>query len=195
MIGRLRGELALVSGGLALLDVQGVGYEVTVPLSILPELPSIGEPVTLVIRQIFREDSVSLYGFSNWQQRNLFDLLLDVKGCGPKFAMALLGTLGPQAIAQAIQINDTHALSRAPGIGPRLAERIALELKDKIQEHIFEVKVASQPVQSRGEDDLVSALLALGYRRFEAESAAQAAKESASGLEEQLKHALQALKK
>lgn len=197
MIGRLQGKLAAISGGFALVDINGVGYEVTIPLSILPELPTVGESVTLIIRQIFREDSVSLYGFANLPQRSLFDLLLDVKGCGPKFAMALLGTLGPDAIARAIQMNDSRTLSRAPGVGPKLAERICLELKDKIQEHIFDTTItqrAEKPL-TRDEDELVEALLGLGYRRFEAESAAQTAREATDDLQSQIKFALQSLKK
>lgn len=195
MIGSLRGKLATISGGFALIDVNGVGYEVTIPLSILPELPSVGEDVKFVIRQIFREDSVNLYGFANHQQRGLFDLLIGVKGCGPKFAMALLGTLGPEAIAQAIQMNDAKALAKAPGIGPKLGERIALELKDKIQDHIFEIKINSRSSPQPADDELVDALIGLGYRKFEAESAALTARESADDLQSQIKFALQALKK
>ena len=171
MIGRLRGDLVELEGSLALVDVGGVGYEVTVPESVLVQFPNLGESVELLIRQIIREDGVTLYGFLLSFQRRLFDLLLSVKGCGPKVGLALIGQVGEDAVASAIIAQDPRVLARATGVGARLAERIILELKDKVSEESFQRRILSAtPVRkiTAPADELVDALLALGYRRTEA---------------------------
>src|SRR5437016_3561409 len=132
MIGRLCGVLLEASGGMVLVDCGGVGYEVLVPESVMLQMPCVGERVELRIRQVFREDDVSLYGFLEPFQRRLFDLLLTVKGCGPKIGLSLIGQLGEDAVCGAILTQDARALSRATGVGARLAERIILELKEKM---------------------------------------------------------------
>ncbi len=199
MIGRLRGELVEVEGSLAVVDAGGVGYEVMLPEAVLALLPAPGERVDLLIRQIFREDGVSLYGFLEPFQRRLFDLLLSVKGCGPKVALALIGQLGEDSVASAILAADARVLARATGVGPRLAERIVLELKDKMAEEAFQRKLVAASSATRkkapASDELVDALLNLGYRRTEAEAAADDARERAEGVEEQLRHALRALQR
>ncbi len=196
MIGRLRGELLDVENGMAVVDAGGVGYEVQLPDAVIVQLPMIGERVDLLIRQIFREDGVSLYGFMLPFQRRLFDLLLSVKGCGPKVGLALIGQVGEDAVATAILGQDSKTLTRATGVGARLGERIILELKDKIQEESFlrKVTAATAPVKRvLPSDELVDALLGLGYRRGEAESAAGEAKEQATDVQEQLRIALRLL--
>jgi len=199
MIGRIRGELVEAAGGWVTVDVGGVGYEVAIPDSVWLQLPPVGEEVSLRIRQVFREDSVTLYGFINAWQRRLFDLLNEVKGCGPRIALALIGQLGEETVAGAIAGQDPKALARATGVGPRLAERIVLELKDKILEENLArlVDQASAParaaVNGSTNDELVEALLALGYRRTEAEAAAREAKGQAGTVEEQIKVALRSL--
>ncbi|MEJ5170641.1 MAG: Holliday junction branch migration protein RuvA, partial [Fimbriimonadales bacterium] len=192
MIARLRGELLEVGDGVVVVEAGGVGYEVMVPDSVLLALPPVGERVDLTIRQVFREDGVALYGFAEPFERRLFDLLLEVKGCGPKIGLALLGQLGADAVAGAIQAQDTRALCRATGVGPRLAERIALELRDKIQEEALarKARTASRRPTAAPDDELVDALLSLGYRRAEAEAAAEQARAQAEGVEEQLRIAL-----
>ena len=193
MIGRLRGELLELDGGLATVECCGVGYEVLVPESVALQLPAISEYVDLRIRQVFREDGVTLYGFTEIFQRRLFDLLLSVKGCGPKIGLALIGQLGEQAVAGAIIAQDSRALSRATGVGPRLAERIILELKDKMAEESL-LRKATDAMPRRAavslDDDLVDALVALGYRRPEAEIAARDAREESSDLQSQIKIAV-----
>lgn len=199
MIGRLRGELIELDGNLVVVECGGIGYEVSVPDSVLLKMPLPGQEVILLTRQIFREDGVTLYGFLESFQRRLFDLLMTVKGCGPKVALSLLGSVGEDAVAGAILAGDARVLARATGVGARLAERIILELKEKVGEDQFQrrvlagagVAVTRQPVA----DELVDALLALGYRRNEAESAASNARENADNVEEQIKHALRTLKK
>lgn len=196
MIGRLHGHLVEVEGNIALIDVSGVGYEVMLPELVLMRLPAPGELVDLRIRQIFREDGVSLYGFLEPFQRRVFDLLIEVKGCGPKIGLALIGQVGEEAVAAAILAQDARALARATGVGPRLAERIILELKDKMAGEAFQRRVeASLPSKAVVEDELVDALLALGYRRSEAETAATEAREQADGVEDQIRIALRSLKR
>lgn len=196
MIGRLRGELVEVESGVALIDVGGVGYEVSVPESVLVELAAPGNEVQVLIRQIFREDGVSLYGFATAFQRRLFDLLMTVKGCGPKVGLSLL-TIGEEIVASSILAQDARSLSRATGVGPRLAERIILELKEKIAEETFQrkvlVAVADRRAQASPKDELVDALLALGYRRQEAEIAANEARSQADTVQDQLRIALREL--
>jgi Holliday junction DNA helicase RuvA len=163
-------------------------------------MPEVGEQVDLRIRQVVREDSITLYGFLEPYQRRLFDLLMNVNGCGPKIALALIGQLGEEAVSAAILAQDAKALSRANGVGQKLAERVILELKDKIAEESLYRKVESA-LSSRAvarppiEDTLIDALLALGYRRSEAETAAREAREAADGVEDQLRHALRTLSK
>ncbi len=149
------------------------------PQSVLVHLPGLGEESTLLTRQIFREDGVSLYGFTNAFQRRLFDLLLDVKGCGPKVALSLLGTLGEEGIVDAITAEDARVLARAPGVGPRLGERIILEIRDKVLEEAATRRLESSGSPSapitNADEELIVALLGLGYRRTEAEKAASGA--------------------
>lgn len=197
MIGRLRGELLDIGAGMVLVDAGGVGYEVLVPESVLVQMPPIGESVDLTIRQVFREDGVTLYGFLEPFQRRIFDLLTEVKGCGPKIGLSLVGQLGADAVANSILVQDARALTRAQGVGPRLAERIILELKDKMQEESLTRKVAGaarpRAVIATETDDLVEVLLTLGYRRQEAEAAARDARQQVGTMEEQLKYALRIL--
>ena len=198
MIGRLRGELLVIEGAMVVVDAGGVGYEVLVPDAVIIQLPQIGERVDLLIRQIFREDGVSLYGFLKPFQRRLFDLLLSVKGCGPKVGLALIGQVGEDSVASAILAQDVKVLVRATGVGARLGERIILELKDKIQEEAFLRKIENaSPVRKPAipTDELVDALLSLGYRRNEAEGAASEAREQANDVQDQIKIALRLLQR
>lgn len=197
MIGRIRGELIEVGNGLSLVECGGVGYEVHVPDSVAALLVP-GAEVVLLTRQTFREDAVVLYGFTEPFQRRLFDLLLGVTGCGPKASMALIGQLGEEAVATAILAGDARVLRRATGVGAKLAERILLELKDKIEEESFMRKVgaATKPAKKAPvEDELVDALVALGYRKTEAEAAAERARETAEDVPGQIRAALSLLTK
>lgn len=200
MVGRLRGELLDVQGAIAVVDAGGVGYEVLLPESVAFQLPPVGEFVDLTIRTVVREDSITLYGFLTGHERRLFDLLTEVNGCGPKSALALIGQLGEETVTASILSQDAKTLTRAPGVGPKLADRIILELKEKIAQENLHRKLerAMLPkaaVRAGKEDTLVEALLALGYRRQEAEAAAHEAREQVDGVEEQLKVALRGLVK
>lgn len=180
-------------------DVGGVGYEVMVPEVVLMQLPAPGEPVEMLTRQIFREDGVTLYGFLIPFQRRLFDMLLTVQGCGPKAALALIGQLGEDAVAGAVLAQDARVLTRATGVGPKLGERIILELKAKMQEEalVRKIEAATSPKRKTAEptDELIDALLALGYRRNEAEAAANEAREQSENVPDQLRHALRLLQR
>ena len=197
MIGRLQGELVEVLAGTALIECGGVGYEVLVPESVLAQLPLPGESVTLIIRHVFREDGQSLYGFLSTFQRRLFDLLTEVKGCGPKIGLSLIGQLGEDAVATGIQAQDPKLLARASGVGPRLAERIILELRDKINQELVLQKLGGERravVHAPNDSEVVEALLALGYRRQEAEAAATSVAEGAA-VQDQIREALRSLRK
>lgn len=194
MIARLQGRLIDAREGLVVIDCHGVGYEVHVPASLLVQLPGEGHEATLWIRQIIREDDQSLYGFPSLESRKVFDLLREVKGCGARISIAILDTLGPDGAIAAIASSDAKALTKTSGVGPKLGERIILELKDKVG--IIPGKVSS-PVSAAAPppDELVEALMALGYRRGEAEEAAGPAREESDDTAEQIKAALRRLKK
>ena len=174
MIARLRGELLESGGGRVVVDAGGVGYEVDVAESVLVALPGLGERVDLHIRQVFREDGTSLYGFLEAFDRRMFDLVTEVKGCGPKVALSLLDTLGADGVAGGIGAQDAKSLTRASGVGMRLAERIILELKEKVQAETLMRRSgsATRTKAAPPDDELVEALMALGYRRPESEKAA-----------------------
>lgn len=197
MIARLRGEILEVGDSRLVVDVAGVGYEVAVA-NVL-EFPAEGESADLYVRQVFREDGIFLFGFFCALDRTVFDLLTEVKGCGPKVALSLLGQLGASGVTEAILSQDSRALVKANGVGPKLAERILLELKDKAAQVRFEGRamalVQTGTAQRRGLVDgpVVEALLALGYKRSEAESAARDASNEGESIEEQIKVALRGL--
>lgn len=193
MIGLLRGTVVEIEGNLVLLEVGGVGYEVIVADSALSKLAPHSEAV-LYTRQIFREDGVTLCGFLDRSDRRVFDLLLEVKGCGPRVAQALIGQVGADLVSTSIIANDAKTLCRATGVGQRLAERIILELRPKIEKGAFVLSGGVAVVVSSPDRDLVEALATLGYRRPDAELAATKV-DSGLALDERIKIALQLLKK
>lgn len=196
MIVRIRGEVLEVTGQTVTVEAGGLGYEVFMPVSSLARLQR-GDQVDLPLRQITREDGSSLYGFSDLTERTVFDLLTQVKGCGAKIALAALGSLGAEGVCICIGSQDAKGLARTPGIGPRLAERIIVELKDKVGEVASGVRVTSLPTITASvtapEDELLAALMSLGYRRGDAERAASTADPEAP-IEERLRQALKAMR-
>lgn len=173
MIGRLTGYFVGLEGDTLLLDVQGVGYEVRVPQSVRAQLPALGEMLTLHVRTLFsEEEGLMLFGFTELAQRKLFDLLLRVSGVGPKMAMNLLSAAEPEALARAIARKDTRYLRSLPGVGAKLAERMALELADKVAEFAFERKIERLEAASRTSqidlEALAEGLVQLGYSRRDA---------------------------
>jgi Holliday junction DNA helicase RuvA len=200
MIARLRGVLLEAGLGRVVVEAGGVGYEVHIAESTLRLLPQEGEQVDLYTRQLTREDGSTLYGFLDPFQRTVFDMLMEVKGCGPKTGLGLLGEAGAESVCAAILAGDTRALARAPGVGPRLAARIALELKERVEHETLLRKLPTPAGAGRravpsAEDEVVEALMALGYRRQEAERAAAGAHDGAGSVEDRLKLALRELQR
>jgi Holliday junction DNA helicase RuvA len=177
MIGRLKGILVNKQPPWILLDVQGVGYEVEVPLSTLFDLPANGQEATLLIHTVVREDAFLLYGFSREIERKLFRYLLKVTGVGAKLALGVLSGMNAEEFAGAIARNDIAALIRLPGIGRKTAERLVIEMRDRLAEGFFEGVAADAPVGQVGriaplagaDQEAMSALEALGYKPAEAQ--------------------------
>lgn len=168
MIARLAGTVVDRDGEHLVIDVHGVGYEVAVPGALLLDAAK-GEPLTLMIRTVVREDAFLLYGFPSAQEREAFDLLRGVSGVGPKVAMAVLSTLTVPALARAIAQDDISALARAPGVGKRTATRLALELKDKLPAELPLFAAAAPKADPA--DPLPLALARLDYRKSEIDAA------------------------
>jgi Holliday junction DNA helicase RuvA len=171
MIGYLKGTLLRVTPGVVLLDVGGVGYELHTPLSTYYEVQKLGEKGTAAfhVHTHVREDALLLFGFHTEGERRLFEKLISVSGIGPKLAQTALSGMSSEDLASAIAQADVRRLSTIPGVGKKTAERMALELKDKMGEiPTKELLAHTAPLDS----DLVSALVNLGYKRTAAEKAA-----------------------
>ncbi|GAB5373892.1 MAG: Holliday junction branch migration protein RuvA [Acuticoccus sp.] len=180
MIGRLKGTVAEL-GEVAIVDVGGVGYEVHMPTRDLAAL-AVGDAVTLVIETVVREDMIRLYGFREAAARDWFRLLQSVQGVGAKVALAVLSVLTPDALSAAVMGGDLAAIQRAPGVGKRVAERIASELRGKAPAPAIVIApLASKPAtpQDAHLADAVSALVNLGYDEANARNAVAAARADA----------------
>ena len=173
MIARLRGRLDAIDEGHAVIDVGGVGYLVACATRTLAALPRPGEPVDLLIETQVRDDSITLYGFRTTAERRWFRLLQTVQGVGARVALGILSALGPDELAHAVAAQDKAALARASGVGPRLAGRIASELKDRLSElpGVAGGALPTAPALGGPADDAVSALVNLGYGRSDAHAA------------------------
>lgn len=169
MIGRLTGLLAEKNPPQILLDVQGVGYEVDVPMSTFYNLPANGEKVTLLIHMIVREDGHLLYGFLSEDERAVFRQLLRINGVGARIALAVLSGMSVHELAQAVSLQEAGRLIKVPGIGKKTAERLLLELRDRLPKAAVagvRLNMGSAPLHAPS-DDILSALLALGYNERE----------------------------
>ncbi|MCF5226930.1 Holliday junction branch migration protein RuvA [Pseudomonas syringae] len=185
MIGRLRGAIAEKQPPHLVLDVNGVGYELEVPMTTLYRLPHVGETVTLHTHLVVREDAHLLYGFYEKRERELFRELIRLNGVGPKLALALMSGLEVDELVRCVQAQDTSALTRIPGVGKKTAERLLVELKDRFK--AWESLPGTFTLVSNGpnhedpvasaESDAVSALISLGYKPQEASKAVSAIKE------------------
>ncbi|MER3403360.1 MAG: Holliday junction branch migration protein RuvA [Armatimonadota bacterium] len=173
MIARLTGVLVGMEGDHVVIEANGVGYEVHIPQSRRAALPALGELVTLHIRTLYDDnEGLMLFGFTDLGQRRLFDLLLRVSGVGPRMAMNLLSASEPQVLARALARKDTRYLRSLPGVGAKLADRLVLELADKVAEFAFERQIERLEAAARtGQidlDALAEGLVQLGYTRREA---------------------------
>ncbi len=171
MIGKLKGFVDSVLNDALLLDVQNVGYIVNVPSYILHKV-KLGDEVILYIEHLIRPEMMTLYGFLNLSEKQLFQKLMSVQGVGGKAASAILSVLTPDQAIEAIISQDLEAIKRADGVGPKVANRILTELKDYAHKNPAGVGVAtSQQLQGSAYDDVLSTLIQLGYKRFEAQKA------------------------
>ena len=182
MIGRLSGIVLEKRPDRALVDASGVGYELHVPLGTFAALPAVGERASLHVHTHVREDAILLFGFATAEERELFERLITVSGIGPRLALVVLSGLPLPELVGAIAAQDARRLSSIPGVGKKLAERLGLELKDKVA-GIMPGAAASSPGGAAGAvglaEDAVGALLNLGYRRPQAEAAVKAAGDAA----------------
>lgn len=186
MIGKLRGRVDEIFEDAVLLDVGGVGYHIYASARTLAALPPAGQAATLIIETHVREDHIHLYGFSDAAERDWFRLLMTVQRVGARMAMTILGAYAPDQIAHAIMAKDNAAFSRISGVGPKLAERIVTELKDKAVKlpasnivPIASGKKSKPSPAGNVTEDAISALVNLGYSRSEAYGAALKAAQSA----------------
>ncbi len=178
MIGRLSGIVLEKRPDRALVDASGVGYELHVPLGTFASLPGVGERASLHVHTHVREDAILLFGFATAEEKALFERLLTVAGIGPKLALAVLSGLPLPELVGAIAAQNVKRLSSIPGVGKKLAERLGLELKDKVAGIVpVSSPAASEPASTFGGllEDAVGALLNLGYRKPQAEAAVKAA--------------------
>ncbi|HJQ26078.1 MAG TPA: Holliday junction branch migration protein RuvA [Blastocatellia bacterium] len=182
MIAQLTGKLAHKQPNAIIIDVGGVGYEVTVPLSTFYELGELGSDVSLRIHTNVREDAIQLFGFRTLNEKELFLKLTSVTGIGPKLAVAMLSGLAAGELIAAIRNNDLARLTGIPGVGRKTAERLVVELREKLAKMTFEAGEAEPAAARAGgasveavRDDTVAALLALGYPKAIAEKAVERA--------------------
>ena len=189
MIGRLSGTLAEKSPPMVLVDVQGVGYEVDVPMSTFYNLPALGAPVVLLTHFVVREDAQVLFGFTTHEERATFRELVKISGVGPRTALGLLSGLSVAELAQAVTRQDSARLVKVPGIGKKTAERLLLELKGKLGP---DLALPGTAALSDNQGDIAQALQTLGYNEREAQAALKALPPGV-GVSEGIKLALKAL--
>jgi len=202
MIASLRGILSEKEGGHCVIEASGVGYLVSVSTQTARTLPEVGEPVFLLTHQVVREDALQLFGFADLEERRLFELLITVSGVGPKVALAVLSGLPPATLSRAIRDENVAQLVGISGVGRKTAERLIVELRDKL-----ELAVTAQPhaspsaagvlPKSERYDDAVAALVRLGYSQSQAQEAIRkvAATETDPSLEALVRQALGRLAK
>ena len=199
MIGFLEGKLRAKSPEYVIVDVHGVGYYVQVPLSTFYVMPELGQPVNLNIHTHVREDAIQLFGFRTIAEKEMFLLLTGVNGIGPKLAINILSGISPDELRTVVLQQDHMRLKNIPGVGKKIAERVMLELRDKVQGKTKEKPEPAQPFSGSGTNafaDAFSALVNLGYRPAEAEKALKRTRDTLGeslSLEQLLKQALKAL--
>ena len=201
MISYIKGELTEVFEDTVVVETNGIGYNIRVPGSVLDRLPSVGSSVRIYTYLYVKEDAMNLFGFLNRDDLSVFKLLLNVSGIGPKGALAILSTIGPDDLRFAVLSEDVKTISSAPGIGAKTAKRLIIELKDKLKlAEVFETALANKEKASSENDVLlarneaVEALVALGYARAQAMKAVQQVENAEEKDSEQiLKEALKKL--
>jgi Holliday junction DNA helicase RuvA len=195
MIGQLRGKLTDKRPNQLLVDVGGVGYLVAVPLSTYASLGDLHTEVTLLIHTHVREDALTLYGFLSSREKHFFEMLLGASGVGPSLALKILSGMSVEELVPAIRTGDVARLTRIPGVGRKTAERMVVELKDKLETVVVAGEKPAVASPAGVEADVASALINLGYEQRAAESAVTEAKRTAgtANFEKLLRAALHAL--
>ncbi len=180
MIAHLTGKVARLESNSVVLDVQGVGYRVYVPLGVLSNLPVIGEQATLYTTLSVSSNTFefTLYGFASHEEQQVFLLLTSVTGVGARVALSMLSVYYAAELARIVSTNDVKSLTKVPGVGPKLAQRVALELGEKMSEYIYNSRIETfkneaTPVDNETFEDVVEALVNLGYTRQDAKKAAE----------------------
>ena len=194
MIAHLRGKLLSKHPTQAIVDAAGVGYDVTITVPTFSDLPSLGSEVSLHIHTHVREDQIALYGFLRSSEKLLFEKLISVSGIGPKLAITILSGMAADEMVGAIRGNDVARLTRIPGIGKKTAERMVLELRDKMPQQVAGDAAPAQ-VLSSAEEDVLSALMNLGYQRVTAEKALTVIGKSGGSFEKMFREAMGNLSK
>ena len=190
MIGSLRGRIAAKTPPQLMIDVGGVGYELEAPMSTFFHLPAVGQEVSLLTHLVVREDAHMLYGFATQDERRLFRNLLKVSGVGPKIALALLSGISVEAFAQCILNEDVDALIRVPGIGRKTAERLFVEMRDRVA-HLEGGPGTARGAVASPESEALGALIGLGYKPAEAARLLKAVESGVHTTEELIRRALQ----
>ncbi|MGB3916132.1 MAG: Holliday junction branch migration protein RuvA [Thiothrix litoralis] len=197
MIGLLRGKLLIKQPPDLMLDVNGVGYEVQASMTTFYDLPELHAEVTLYTHFVVREDAQLLYGFSSQTERELFRHLLKVNGVGPKMALAIVSGMNPIEFNQVIHAADIARLSRIPGVGKKTAERLVIELRDRLPKSDasgsnVDTSIAVQAPRVSASDEAVNALLALGYKPAQASQMIAAYEDQGLSVEDMIRQALRA---
>jgi Holliday junction DNA helicase RuvA len=192
VIAHLRGRLISKHPNQAVVEAAGVGYDVTISVPTFSELPNEGTDVALHIHTHVREDAIALFGFLRPDEKRLFEKLIQVSGIGPKLAITILSGMSAADMVSAIKGNDVGRLTRIPGIGKKTAERMVLELRDKLEGFGAE---QARPAATPVEEDVLSALVNLGYNRAAAERAVAAAGRNGDSFDALFREALGALSK
>ena len=194
MIAHLRGRLLAKHPNQAIVETGGVGYDVTISVPTFSDLPSLGAEIALHIHTHVREDAIALYGFLRLSEKALFEKLITVSGIGPTLAIKILSGMAADEMVGAIRGNDIDRLTRIPGIGRKTAERMVLELRDKLPEAGPPLAPAA-PAMSATEEDVLSALVNLGYQRAAAEKAVALVAKSGQPFEVMFREVLAGLSK
>jgi Holliday junction DNA helicase RuvA len=196
MIAHLRGKLLAKHPNQAIVETAGVGYDVTISVPTFSDLPAVGSDVALHVHTHVREDQIALYGFLRPGEKLLFEKLITVSGIGPKLAITILSGMAADEMVGAIRGNDIARLTRIPGIGKKTAERMVLELRDKLPE-AGPVTTPALPALNATEEDVLSALMNLGYQRAMAEKALSgvAKEDGAKSFDQMFRAALSRLSK
>jgi holliday junction DNA helicase RuvA len=191
MIGSLRGRIASKTPPQLTVDVGGLGYELEAPMSTFFHLPAVGEEVHLLTHLVVREDAHVLYAFGTEEERRLFRSLIKVSGVGPKIALALLSGISVSAFADCVQREDTAALTRIPGVGRKTAERLIVEMRDRLATPAAGSGGPAVAAGTSAESEAYGALVALGYRPAEATRLLKAVGPGTHSTEELIRRALQ----